>query len=81
MTGKARTVEPAMRSECSDFRGIRTAVCDWQGKWFNSILPPRFKWAHFGPTSIDAPVADQESSVATLHMREIRMREIRQKAL
>jgi lipopolysaccharide transport system ATP-binding protein len=50
---------------------------DWQGKWFNSVLRPRFEWAHFGPMPIDAPVADQESSVATLHMREMRMREIR----
>lgn len=43
---------------------------DWQGKWFNSILRPRFKWEHFGPTSIDAPLADQDNTVAALHVRE-----------
>jgi homopolymeric O-antigen transport system ATP-binding protein len=47
---------------------------DWQGKWFNSILRPRFKWEHFAPTSIDAPVADQDVTVAALHMREMRQK-------
>lgn len=52
---------------------------DWQGKWFNSILRPRFDWMHFGPTSIDAPVADQEGSDATFHVRELHQREVRRR--
>jgi lipopolysaccharide transport system ATP-binding protein len=46
-----------------DFRpgGVRG---DWQGKWFNSILRPRFKWEHFNPTTIDAPLADQDNNIS-----------------
>ena len=47
---------------------------DWEGKWFNSILRPRFKWEHFGPTSMDAPIADQDNPIAiSLHARRRRM--------
>jgi lipopolysaccharide transport system ATP-binding protein len=44
---------------------------DWQGKWFNSILRPRLRWEHFGPTSMDGPIADQDNTVAALYMREV----------
>lgn len=49
---------------------------DWQGKWFNAILRPRLKWEHFGPSSVDAPLADQDlrNSVAALHMREMKQK-------
>ncbi len=39
---------------------------DWQGKWFNSILRPRLQWKHYGPTSTNAPLADQDHTIGAL---------------
>ena len=33
---------------------------DWEGKWFTSILRPKFEWKHYKPVSMDSRLADQK---------------------
>jgi lipopolysaccharide transport system ATP-binding protein len=43
---------------------------DWLGKWPNSILRPRLQWEHFRPTTMDAPLADQENNIYARYRRD-----------